>query len=275
MEMAMAVEAISPAKAAEYLRHNSNNYRKLSRTKVKLYADDMAAGRWQLNGEAIIFGEDGVLKDGQHRLAGIVASGKTVQMAVIRGVDKDVSIYDIGSNRTLVNIAGAGGLELTKVSLAAAKLIVSGYNREIAKGEVLEYARTHQADLARAEKICKATSGERFSRKASCVAATYLLLVLEKIPVYEFEVFWRIFNSGNTVGADGYESSPALVARRMFDARRGKIASNTLQKEQTEIILKAVLDFHSKTVRQANYRVSEPLTLEEMLERLSKKEAAK
>ena len=52
-----AVEKITPEKAKEYLRANTNNYRKLSRATVKKYAEDMKNGKWELNGESIVFSE--------------------------------------------------------------------------------------------------------------------------------------------------------------------------------------------------------------------------
>ena len=74
-----SVETITPEKAVEYLRHNTNNYRKLSLATVSKYVAEIKAGRWQLNGETIVFGEDGILKDGQHRLAAIAKAGKPIE----------------------------------------------------------------------------------------------------------------------------------------------------------------------------------------------------
>ena len=70
------VEKITPELAREYLKKNTDNYRKLARGTVRNYAEDIKNGRWELNGETIVFAESGVLQDGQHRLAAIIQANK-------------------------------------------------------------------------------------------------------------------------------------------------------------------------------------------------------
>ena len=55
---------------------------------VDSYALDMKRGYWALNHQGICFDEDGTLIDGQHRLAAIVLSGKTIKMYVFRNMQK-------------------------------------------------------------------------------------------------------------------------------------------------------------------------------------------
>ena len=86
MAITMTVENITPEKAREYLKTNTDNYRKISRAKAAIYAREMKAGKWELNGEGIMFAEDGTLKNGQHRLAAILMAGIPVRMTVIRGI---------------------------------------------------------------------------------------------------------------------------------------------------------------------------------------------
>ncbi|MCD8302561.1 MAG: hypothetical protein LUC44_06035, partial [Prevotellaceae bacterium] len=53
----------------------------------------------------ITFSEEGRLLNGQHRLKAVVKSGKTVRMAVMRGVSvKDFSVIDTGMMRTSSDI---------------------------------------------------------------------------------------------------------------------------------------------------------------------------
>ena len=100
MAIEMTVEKITPEIAAEYLKVNVKNYRKLQRPVMKRYAEDMKAGRWELNGEPIVFDNNGMLKNGQHRLAAVILAGATVEMVVVRGVDESVTAYDLNSVRT-------------------------------------------------------------------------------------------------------------------------------------------------------------------------------
>lgn len=94
-----ATEVITPAIAAAYLQHNTDN-RPINQARVNFYADQMKKGLWKMNGEAICFDMHGNLGNGQHRLLAIVAAGVPVEMLVCRNVDDDsFKTYDSGMNR--------------------------------------------------------------------------------------------------------------------------------------------------------------------------------
>ena len=80
----MTLETVSPARAAEWLTHNTRN-RPLSSTVTLRYAREMRTGLWQNNGDSVRFSDHGVLLDGQHRLAAIVETGMTFDMWIGRG----------------------------------------------------------------------------------------------------------------------------------------------------------------------------------------------
>lgn len=103
-------ETITPEMAQEYLKFNTENYRSLNKLRVISYSNDMKAGKWQLNGEAIKFDTEGKLIDGQHRLQAIVRANVPVKMLVIRGIQEGVNLYDIGSTRSMGQIAKARGI---------------------------------------------------------------------------------------------------------------------------------------------------------------------
>lgn len=90
---------ITPEMAANLLESNGNN-RNLSEGTVKAYANDMLNGNWDYKtGSAISIDENGILRDGQHRLAAIVMSGVTIPTWVIRNVSSD-GIYDNNRKRS-------------------------------------------------------------------------------------------------------------------------------------------------------------------------------
>lgn len=76
---------VSPALAEELLHRNPDN-RNLSAIYVDRYAQDMTRGHWEANGEPIIIADDGLLNDGQHRLAACVASGHPFKTLFVFGV---------------------------------------------------------------------------------------------------------------------------------------------------------------------------------------------
>ena len=104
------VETITPVLAEEYLRHNKKN-RQLRKNLVSYYAKQMKDGQWMLNGEGIIFNEEGILVDGQHRLAAVVESGVNVEMLVVRNADKDsFATIDSGLSRNTSDIFFVKGI---------------------------------------------------------------------------------------------------------------------------------------------------------------------
>lgn len=267
--MEFAVEKITPQKAIEYLRHNTNNYRKLSLAKVSQYIAEIKAGRWELNGEPIVFDEDGVLKDGQHRLAAIAKSGVAVETVVTRGVSKDVRVYDLGMNRTVTQIVNAEGYEINSTVMAAVNMFLN-QSQTALKGAVIEYAEKHYNELMRAYRACCFT--DRSLRKSTIILASYLALRSNALPYYEVEVFFRTFNSGETIGLDGYEPSPAVVARKMFDERFRNKTGRMVQREQLEILILAMKDFHKKQKRTSNYVIKSPFAYEEFLTKVRKED---
>lgn len=264
--MEAKVERITPETAAKYLKRNVDNYRKISKRKVSLYAAEMKAGKWQNNGEGIMFDETGRLKNGQHRLAAIIMAATPVEMLVIRGVSDNVSIYDSGMVRSMRQIANASGCEdMTSLETAAGTILAGAFER-IPKGQTLEYLQGHAEELKRAYTLSGA-NGKHLSSRTSAVLATVLQLY-DGMKAYEVEVFFQIFNSGNVVGTDGYDPSPALVARRMIEsAYKMKSVNDRAQREMLEIFTLAMNDFRQGKSRQMNYQIKEPMKGMELLKR--------
>lgn len=262
----IGMEKITPAKAVEYLKANKNNYRKLSRAKVNLYAKDMADGNWQVNGETVVFAKDGTLKDGQHRLAAIAQSGKTIELAVVRNVDNAVTVFDVGTNRTLRHIVSASDVDANTYTIAAANIIVGAF-KPASKGTVLGYIGEHVGELNRAY---RASCVGWKTRKASAISAAYLVLRSGAMPFYEVELFFKVFNSGSQVGADGYETSSALVAKKQFDEHFKRACGQLAQREQLDILCQALTDFHKGKERTQAYKVSQPFAYEAYLEKVRK-----
>jgi hypothetical protein len=74
-------ELVTPATAKEWLEKYNKGNRNLRSVTVDSFATDMLNGEWSQNHQAIAFGLDEKLKDGQHRLASIVRSGEMSERA--------------------------------------------------------------------------------------------------------------------------------------------------------------------------------------------------
>lgn len=105
--MHSSIVEISPALAKEWLESNTFN-RKMSTATVSKYAGDMSAGVWRLNHQGIAFDDQGVLVDGQHRLAAIVKSGCKIRMMVTWGADR-VGIDELRV-RSVADVIKFGGI---------------------------------------------------------------------------------------------------------------------------------------------------------------------
>lgn len=98
--MNIQVETVTPKTAAKWLAKNTHN-RHLRTRLVDRLARDMTAGKWQTNGDAIRFSEEGTLLDGQHRLTACVESGAKFTTVVIRGLDPEtMHTVDQGAKRS-------------------------------------------------------------------------------------------------------------------------------------------------------------------------------
>ena len=84
------VETITPQTAEDILAAKHPN-RPVRQWKVDQYANDLAAGRWVLNGTAIgICAEHGGETDGRHRLLAIVKTRKPMTTFVVRGLTCEI-----------------------------------------------------------------------------------------------------------------------------------------------------------------------------------------
>lgn len=112
--------AITPAMAAKYIEMNRLPNRHLKHIHIRILAREMQAGRWQCNGEPLIFDPEGNILDGQHRLHAIVLSGMTIESYLVHGISPGVMpTLDRGSLRSIGDVLGMRG-ESNRTQLGAA-----------------------------------------------------------------------------------------------------------------------------------------------------------
>jgi hypothetical protein len=101
--MKIETVVVTPELATKWLSKNTRN-RRIDKARVSMYANDMLADRWKLNGETIKFNGD-VLLDGQHRLLACMKASRPFVSAVASGVDGDVfDTVDRGKTRSPADI---------------------------------------------------------------------------------------------------------------------------------------------------------------------------
>lgn len=119
------VETINKDTADQYLAASIGN-RQLKRGKVEAYVRDMNNGKWDLNGEAIIFDSEGSLVDGHHRLTAISKSGTTAQFVVVRGVSPDArKTVDTGAPRNASDVLAIHGVKASTTVYSVVRAYMS------------------------------------------------------------------------------------------------------------------------------------------------------
>lgn len=240
--------------ATEMLTHNTNNYRKkIDKTKVQEYADDMANGRWENNGETIVFRKDGTLADGQHRLMAIVESGATVEMLVVYDVDNDIWFYDGGKNRTEKDHATAIGLEGLDGTVygMSTRLLSTGLSvkRNISKTKKIEFVQHYEKQLREASQII--SQGTYNLTKKRAIGVAVLLLFHYGYSIDTAKEFFKIVNSGQSESAN---QSAAIVFRNYLLMNRGKTSNNTdMDAKLSDFTIKAMRDFENGIARYRIY----------------------
>lgn len=193
MIISTKIEYITPQLAAKYLEKNFDGNRKVRKTWVRSLALMMRDGKFNsLNGQnRIIFGTDGKMYDGQHRMHAIIESGVTLpfEVCVSDSTENDYATYDYAQVKRagdLVNLPGANNASAIAcrayaIECGTAPLLsalngkkVSGTN--VSRVDVTEYA------MANRDKVIRLThAAEKMRRALKCgqmtVFGTFIALL--------------------------------------------------------------------------------------------------
>ena len=231
------------------LAHNTNNYRSVKWRVVHRYSRAMANGMWRENGEPIVFDEDGVLKDGQHRLLAILESGVSVKMLIVRGISRDVTTFDEGSNRSVADKAKAEGMCLSPSAIGAAGMIIAKFNERniyISQDEKFQYGWDHLASLKKAQSLCAHGAIAAVMKRAACIAAVYCAIELKLMPDDALDAFCTIVNNGMPKGEYVPDSALALRNTVLEGVKKpdgGYYVGCSLNKPLFEITWQAMVAF--------------------------------
>lgn len=121
--MEIAETLMTPADASKLLEANTNN-RLLSPRRVNALSACIARGEWIVDGNPVKVSADGVLLDGQHRLAAIVQAKQTVPVLVVTGLPKDSQlVMDSGRSRSFADYLRIRGVSNVSNVAAAIRLL--------------------------------------------------------------------------------------------------------------------------------------------------------
>lgn len=112
---------LTPAIAQALISRNEGN-RKVTRQHVNMLADAMRRGEWRQTHEAIAVSKTGRLLDGQHRAMAVIASGVSIETAVVFGLDDEAfAVINIGRNRSASDAMAMAGMKSVYVLGAIAR----------------------------------------------------------------------------------------------------------------------------------------------------------
>jgi len=141
-KLKVRLEYITPEKAENYLKFNKKN-RDPKDKHVTFLANQMSEGLFMENGESIVFDENHVLNDGQHRLLAIIKSGKSYHIPVVEGAQsKSMATYDTGSNRSASDVLQLNGFQSTSILASTIKIIHKFATRNSKAGQSHGTSRT-------------------------------------------------------------------------------------------------------------------------------------
>lgn len=121
--MRLSVETMTPAMAEEILvRSVKQRQRPLTQSRVRMLARAIQDDQFRVTHQPIAIDPDGILIDGQHRLAAISLAGLNVELLI--AYDADPSTFDLidtGRSRTPAATLAIAGYPNTNVLAAAAR----------------------------------------------------------------------------------------------------------------------------------------------------------
>jgi hypothetical protein len=246
-EMHSLVATVTPEMAAQALGNNPDNRAWRAPLLSKL-TDDIAGGRWQLNGEPIIFSNEGTLNDGQHRLQAVVNADKSIEAWMTFGVPRQSrTSVDSGRARSTGDILSMEGIAYANAVAAVGKLWLMFELGNYSDVDALTREAIHQFVMERRpglEKVTIRFCGEPFCKAAASSAATpmavaYLALAKHGFTGDQLEAF---FTPAMT-GVDLKATSPMLFLRQSMMQARARKSRNWVK---LELILRFFLAYRRR-----------------------------
>jgi hypothetical protein len=109
------IRTVNAKLAGCMLQQNFRNNRKLSRPKVKLYANEMLAGEWSADSNMICFDTEGCLINGQHRLHAVLLSDTVQTFVIARNMPTESArVFDQGRARNQVDRINISGFKMNQ-----------------------------------------------------------------------------------------------------------------------------------------------------------------
>lgn len=253
--MDLEVETIDRRKAEEYLRHNTDN-RPMSPGHVVNLVARQKRGEWVLNpADAIVFDSTGNLRNGQHRLQMVVATGESIDAVVARDASPEAFlVFDDGKARTVADVLHIKGEDDTALLGASLNWIWRYLSEELSgkaasKSQLLKILERH-SDIRKSVNFCSPLFLPATKEKALIVAFHWLC---SRIDAERSNEFTRRFIQGHGWAVDD-GTDPVFVLREQMHGYRENPRQSPLTRHQKMVLF--VSAWHQgATPRGRRYRM--------------------
>lgn len=243
---------VTPLLAKEWLKKNPNN-RKINKQRVMVYAKEMKEHKWEFFSDPITIGVDGSLKNGQHRLMAVIASGETVGFWV--NYDSKCSVFDRGKTRSLKDVMtmrGDKNANGNMISIARFHYSSLG-STYTSDSEIIKFIYRNEENMRKAIAISYVggggvVRGTTIMKTAPC---QYALLVLLHAGIQEdtLRSFAQVVNSGY---ANSPLDSAAITLRNQLLEIKHKGLS--VRKHVLSLCLESAKTFAERKYRKRRFK---------------------
>lgn len=234
----MYVVTITPQMAREIISHCNVSNRKISNHRVEQYALDMKSGLWNMNTDVISFSDDGRLANGQHRLLGVIRSGKSIRFTIHWGGDynKLMATLDDGLRRTAAQELTRFGKKFSAETANAIKylhkysMLCSGkaildrpiVQKNYSKARLLRFYDMLFPEIMSSEDICVAAKSYNGLSNGGVRIALHLLTRFDGGNTPKFEKFWKeVQNIERPEGGDALVGLDNAIRRQLKGEGKG------------------------------------------------------
>jgi hypothetical protein len=224
------VVTITPQEATNWLRANEHN-RPVRKGHVNFLANEMKAGNWQINGQAIVIADNEQVLDGQHRLLAIIEAGQPIKTLVVYGITPEAfSTIDTGAVRSgsdalylhfgdhPIGIVKAVATAVPWIKQLEKGALRSGGGSKVSNTEIIRYAQEHASLFERAATIMHYPKD---NRPMSVGIGTALFEMFARKNEGRADEFFRSLYTGENLERDDIE----YILRHAFQKDAQRITS--------------------------------------------------
>lgn len=242
--MKVVQETIDAKRAHELLDgavRSGQKQRHLSEKRVQKFSNAMLAGQWQLTHQAIAIDSDGILIDGQHRLAAVIRSGTSQEFLVAyESESATFDVIDTGQARTASDTLAIAGYTNVNVLSASARMLMSyddvkgtkgtmsGAASKYTSADILGFLESKRGEILMASISEGSSLAQVFSRYGAKTWLTAAVVLLMESDVHKdiAKEFLTKLRTGEMLAA----GSPILAMRRWMMSDGGWVSNNHTQR---------------------------------------------